>query len=155
MAKHPGVEYIRFYTSGSAALKPEPVACAEFAPKRAPQQVKRVKIFVDPVAILSIFVALCMLVTVIAGFVRLKQANDQVAVMQAYVDRLEAEHAVLSHRYETGYDLDAVRRTALALDMIPAEEAPHITIAIPPEAQPVTNPTLWERLDTFLAGLFA
>ena len=39
---------------------------------------KRIKIFVDPVAILSIFVALCMLVTVISGFVRLKQANDKV-----------------------------------------------------------------------------
>ena len=106
-------------------------------------------------AILSIFVAVCMLAAVITGFVRLKQTNDQVAVMQAYVDRLEAEHAVLSHRYASGYDLDAVRRTALALDMIPAEEATHISIAIPPEAEPVTNPTLWERLGTFLTGLFA
>ena len=155
MAKRPDVEYIRFYTNGSAALKPEPVAQEDVFFTKAPQKIKRIKIFVDPVAILSIFVALCMLITVVAGFVRLKQANDKVAVMQAYVDQLEAEHAVLTHRYESGYDLDAVRRTALALDMIPAEEAPHITIAIPPEAEPVTNPTLWERLGTFLTGLFA
>ena len=155
MAKRPDVEYIRFYTNGSAALKPEPVPYSEATPKRAPQKIKRIKIFVDPVAILSIFVALCMLATVISGFVRLKQANDKVAAMQTYVDRLEAEHTVLAHRYESGYDLDAVRRTALALDMIPAEEATHITIAIPPEAEPITNPTLWERLGTFLTGLFA
>jgi len=155
MAKRPDVEYIRFYTDGSAALKLESAVQAEVSAQRAPRKIKRKKIYVDPVAMLSILVALCMLVTVVTGFVRLKQANDQVAVMQAYVDHLEAENAVLTHRYQSGYDLDAVRRTALALDMIPAEEATHITIQIPPETEQITNPTLWEQLGTFLTGLFA
>lgn len=155
MAKRPNVEYIRFYTDGSAALKPVPVQSKQPKVKAAPKKAKRIKIFVDPVAMLSIVVAVCMLVAVLTGFVRLKQAKEQVAVMEEYVEDLQAEHTMLTHRYESGYDLDKIRQTALALDMIPAEHAPHISIEMPQQVQEVPQLTMWERISTFLTGLFA
>ena len=155
MAQRPNVEYIRFQTCGSSALKPEPVVRRKSAPKAAPRKARRIKLFVDPVAVLSIFVAVCMLATVLTGFARLDQACRERDAMAEYVQELEAEQATLRHRYESGYDLEAVRRTALALDMISAEEAPRISVEIPAETEEVPQLTLWERLGTFLTGLFA
>ena len=155
MAKRPNVEYIRFYTDGSAALKPELVQPKQPKAKAAPKKAKRIKIFVDPVAMLSIVVAVCMLATVLTGFVRLKQARDQVAIMEEYVEDLQAEHTILTRRYESGYDLEKIRQTALALDMIPAEQATHISMELPQQEQEAPQLTMWERISTFLTGLFA
>ena len=155
MAKRPNVEYIRFYTDGSAALKPELVQPKQRETKTAPRKVKRVKLFVDPVAIISILVAVCMLASVLTGFVRLKEARDQVVIMEEYVEDLQAEHTTLARRYESGYDLDKIRQTALALDMVPAEQVPHISVEIPQQVQEVPQLTMWERISTFLTGLFA
>lgn len=155
MVKQPNVEYIRLYTNGSAALKLEPAVKTVNTPKKAPRKHKRKNIYIDPVAILSIAVAVLMLVTVITGFVRLQEARDEVTVMEEYVDRLQADNTRLTHQYKIGYNPEEVRRTALALNMIPAEQAAHISIEIPPETEQVTQLTLWERIGTFLTGLFA
>ena len=159
MTQRAGVEYVRYYTSGSAALKLEPVQDPRFVPTEtpaaSPYKLKRKKIFVDPVAVASILLAVCMLVAVFAGFARLKQARGEVEAMEAYVHTLQAEHAVLNRRYKSGYDLEVIRETALALDMIPAEQAACVKIPIPQEQENPAQMSFWERLDTFFAGLLA
>lgn len=158
MAQRPDVEYIRLYTNGSAALKLESVQDPRYVSTdtpACPYKRKRKKIYVDPVAIGSILLAVCMLVAVFSGFARLKQAREQVAVMEAYVQTLQAEHAVLTRRYKSGYDLEEIRLTALALDMIPAEQAPCVMLQIPQEQEPVAQMSFWDRVGTFFASLFA
>ena len=158
MAQKLPVQYIRLYTDGSAALKLESAASQNSAPQSAPQRkVKCKKIFVDPVAILSIAVALSMLIMMCVGFSQLHQARRQVAIMETYVEHLQAEHERLSAEYRAGYDLEDIRRSALELNMIPAEQAAYVTIDIPAETEPepVTELTIWERIGTFFSGLFA
>lgn len=156
MAQRMDVQYIRCYTDGSAALKLESVVPQNHnQAKHSPNKVKCKKIHVDPVAILSIAIAVCMIVMMCAGFAELRQARQQVAFMQNYVDQLEAKNQVLSAQYHAGYDLEEVRRTALAMDMIPAEQAAHVVIEIPAEPEQVVQPSIWEQIGTFLTALFA
>ncbi len=156
MAQRLDVQYIRLYTDGSAALKLESaVPQPKTAAHKKPHKVKRVKIFVDPVALLSIAVAVCMLVLMTVGFVQLHQARSQVDVMENYVERLETKNAQLSGEYKSGYDLEQIRQAALEMQMIPAEQAAHVNILIPAEPEQVEQITLWERIGTFLTGLFA
>ena len=156
MAQRMNVEYIRLYTVGSAALKLESaVPEQKFRTKKLPQKAKRIKIFVDPVAFLSIAVAACLIVMMFVGFVQLHQARMQADVMETYVQHLEAEHTRLSNEYRSGYNLDQIRQAALEMQMIPAKEAACIRIDIPAEPEPAEQVTLWERIGTFLTGLFA
>ena len=156
MAQRMDVQYIRLYTNGSAALKLEsavPQTNTAFHKKAG--KIKRVKVFVDPVALLSIGIAICMVVLMSVGFAQLHQARAQVEAMESYVDRLQAENATLSNEYRTGYNLDQIRQAALELQMIPAEQAAHVSLFIPAEPEPIQQVTLWERISTFLTGLFA
>ena len=156
MAQRLDVQYIRLYTDGSAALKLESAAPqTKTVEHKKPHKIKRVKIFVDPVALLSIAVAICMLVLMTVGFVQLRQTRAQVAVMESYVERLQAKNAVLSNEYKNGYNLDQIRLAALEMQMIPKEQAAHVDILIPAEPEQIQQITLWERIGTFLTGLFA
>ena len=156
MAQKMAVQYIRLYTDGSAALQPEPVYTHQNTatlPQKSKQKCK--KLFVDPVAFLSICIAVCMIVMMFVGFAELKEARAQIAVMENYVQRLETEHTRLATEYAEGYNLEEIRRSALALNMIPAEQAAHVTIYVPEEPEQMTQLSLWERIGTFLTGLFA
>lgn len=156
MAQRVNVEYIRLYTVGSAALKLESAVPAQKTnAQKRPHKAKRIKIFVDPVALLSIAVAACMLVMMFVGFAQLRQARSQAEVMEAYVQRLEAENTELSNKYRSGYNLDQIRQSALEMQMIPAQEAAHVTLYIPAEPVQEEQITLWDRIGTFLTGLFA
>ena len=52
------------------------------------------------------------------------------------------------------YNLDDIREKALALGMIPVEEAQVITIS-PVIPQPEPEPSWWENISWFMKGLFA
>ena len=77
--------------------------------------------------------------------------------MTDYLYELESENVVLEAQYESQIDLEAVEERALALGMIPIEEARHITIQIQSrqEQVPEEEPTLWESICTYFEGLFA
>lgn len=156
MAQRMNVEYIRLYTVGSAALKLESALPEQkYNTQKLPHKAKKIKLYIDPVAILSICVAVCMIVLMFVGFTHLHRAQVQVEVMQSYVDRLEVQHATLSNEYKEGYNLDQIRQSALEMQMIPAQQAAHISLYIPEEPEQVAQITLWDRIGTFLTGLFA
>ena len=156
MAQRLDVQYIRLYTSGSAALKLESaVPVQESHTQKQPRKAKCIKIFVDPVALLSIAVAACMLVLMFVGFTQLHQMRMQVDVMETYVQRLETENIELSNKYRSGYNLDQIRQSALEMQMIPADQATHVNLYIPAEPEQPEQLTLWDRIGTFLTGLFA
>lgn len=157
VARKLDIEYIRFYTNGSSALKVEPlIPLDEPVRRRRPrvQRKKRIRIYVDPVATLGIVVAGVMLVLMTVGLFQLKSAQQQAAAMEQYVTALQEENAQLSDTYTQGYDLETVERLAKALGMVPKEQAPHIAVELP-EEQLATQPSFWERISLFFTELFA
>ena len=121
--------YVQFYTSGSAACKVELRQEQEWAPLPKYRPEKRIKIAVDPIALVGCVVAVCMLVMMAVGINRLNRARQEVAVLERYVAQLTAENQELTRQYTEGYVLEDIRRKALDMGMIPAEEATQIQLS--------------------------
>ena len=159
MARQPDVQYIRFYTDGSAARKVEvagPVRKTAQPPKQ--RKKKKIILYVDPLAILGIITAVVMLSVMISSMVLLKEAKAETAVMEQYVAQLREENAQLQSEYEAGFDIHEVERTALALGMIPMEQAQHVILEKPsaPTVQlEIFKETATTEIYTLLTGLFA
>lgn len=155
MARKPDIQYIRYYTDGSAARQLEPKL-----PKRkktSSPKVRRQKvrvIHVDPLALGGIVVSAMMLIMMIVGSVQLYTVRQQEQQMRSYVSSLQVENAQLHDTYETGYDIEAYEKAALAMGMVPIEDTTRITIFVS-EPEVVAEPTLWEQIWVFFTGLFA
>lgn len=155
MARKNQVQYVNFYTAGTAAYKYEPVQAPE---KKAslpkPRRRKRIRVYVDPMAIVGACAAMVLMVMMFAGMVKLSRAQQEQAQMAAYVQSLQEENARLEQQYHAGYDPDEIYRIATAMGMIPVEEAEHIQVQV---HVPVVEeePTAWENFCVFLTGLFA
>ena len=157
MAQKPEIQYVgQFYVHGSEARELAAKNEQKKAKKELPlHRFERVrKVYVDPLAIGSLVMAAALLVTMVLGALSLQTAWQELDTARMYVSQLEAKNAVLTAEYRSGYDLDDVRSTALALGMIPVEEAQvmslHVTVPVQ-EAEP----TWFEDLVWFLEGLFA
>lgn len=154
MAQRIDVQYIQFYTHGNAAPRIAPAAPIETMklPKAKKRKVQRV--YVDPVATLGIIVAVCMLIMMAAGVSRLQKEQQETDALERYVELLQQENEKLEAKYMSQRDLQEVEKTALALGMIPKEQAQQISIQVElPE--PPEQVSLWNRIGTFLSGLFA
>ena len=149
------VQYIRYSTDGSAARQYWPVFPRKYTttvPKT--HRHTRTRIYVDPVAILGIAVAVCMLLMMVVGVFQLQNAQQKAVLMERYVSELNAQNKALENQYETGYDLEEVEQTALALGMIPAEKVPQYSVSVSvPQIE--EEQLFWDRIGTFLTGLFA
>ncbi len=154
MARQPDVQYIRFYTDGSAARKTAPAVPLKTIKLPRVRKHKRVVLHIDPIAIGGIVMAAVMLILMLVGVAQLTAARQELQTMQTYVQTLQHEQVTLEATYNQGYDLDAVEKTALALGFVPKEQVKHVTIRIP-EVQIEEEPGAWERFYTFLTGLFA
>ena len=156
MARQPDVQYIRFYTDGSAARKVAPVVPFKTIklPKLRKHKRKSLTLHIDPIAIAGIVMSVVMVVLMTVGAVQLNSTRNELQSMTDYVDTLQQEKMSLEATYSAGYDLEAIERTALALGMVPKEQVQHITIRIPP-VETEETPGMWDRFYTFLTGLFA
>ncbi len=153
MAQRVDVQYIQYHTQDSAAHRVLPVIAPYFRP--LPTKKRKVqRICVDPVALLGIVVAVSMLIMMAVGISQLRMEQEKCAVMADYVQRLEIRNDQLEAEYAASCDLEAVEKTALALGMIPAEDAAHTTITVEP-VQTEMQVAFWSRIGTFLTGLFA
>lgn len=159
MAQKPEIQYVgQFYVHGSEAR--------ELARKQQKEQRKakttlplhrfeRVqKVYVDPLAIGSIVLAMVLLVTVVLGALSLQTSWEELDRAQEYVYQLEKNHRILVNDYRSGYDLEEIRAAALEMGLIPASEAATMSVRVTvPEQQP--EPTWIDDLIWFLDGLFA
>lgn len=154
MAQKLEVRYVRYYTPGSAAPNIAPAFPVARAPQPRARKVKWLKVFVDPVAILGIIVAVAMLIMMGTGVAHLRSAQKETIQLESYVEQLSKTNEQLQLAYKDSYNLLEVEHTALAMGMIPQEQAPRVSIsvAVPVQQEQVT---LWEQLGTFLTGLFA
>lgn len=154
MARQPDVQYVSFYTAGSAARKVKPLVNLDPVKKPKVKKKKLLKILVDPISLAAIAMSVTMLILMAVGVAQLNAARENTDRMAQYVEQLQTQNDTLTDQFEKELDLEDVEKNALALGMIPAEQADTVTLRIP--AEPVEqNPDAWERIYTFLAALFA
>ncbi len=147
---------ILYYTDGSAARQLEP-ELPQKQPSRLPKRRKHKQpvLYYDPVALCSLVVTVVMLVLLVGGVVQLYQASTEANQLEQHVTQLRRENEELREKYESGYNLDDIREDALAMGMIPKEQAQTITIQVElPEPAP-EEPSFLEQVWTFVTALFA
>ena len=155
MAKYNN-RYIQFYTPGTAAVKVEVQNEQNWAPLPEPKPKERKKVYIDPVAILGCVVAVCMLILMAVGIDQLNVQRREVAALEQYVAQLTAENQALEEEYTSKCNMSDIRRKALELGMVPAEDVVETTIYITLNPQPAPAPeTPWTQFTAFLSGIFA
>lgn len=156
MARVNKVQYVNFYTAGSAAYKYEPAPLPKKKQATLPKmrRKKRIVIHVDPLAAIGACVAVVLLVMMLSSLVQFTAVQKQEAEMAAYVQQLQTENTALQAQYRGSYDLEEIREIALGMGMVPAEQAERVQVQV---STPVVEeePTAWENFCTFLTGLFA
>jgi len=148
------IRYINFSTEGNAARKFAPAQKEKAQLPSARRRTRRV-VTIDPLAMIGVAVAGCMIIFMGIGVLRLQAAQEKNVQMAQYVESLSEKNTALQAEFDAVCDLDEVRQLALALGMIPKLEAPQTDIRMYVPEEPVAAPSLWEQIGTFLAGLFA
>ena len=157
MVKKPDIQYIdRFYVHGSEArvveLKPKRRLIKTILPAAAPDH--SIRIFVDPVAICGIVVAVALLAMLIVGTMQYVQSSRRHQAMMDYVVTVQNENVALRDQYRSRIDLEQIEQRALEMGMIPLAEAEVITISgVLPVKEPEKTP--WEEFIWLCEGLFA
>jgi len=157
MNQKPKIQYVgQFYIHGSEARQLQLQEQKRQAKTKLPlvriQAIE--KIYVDPVALVGILVAVTMLVTMVLGAVQLKKDWDQYERVSAYVSELKRENARVSHVYRSSYDLEDIKTKALAMGLVPKSELQTATVVVT-IPQPEPEPSRMEEVKWFLEGLFA
>ena len=150
------VQYVRFNTFGNTARK---LVHTPAVPKKAvlPKPLSKHKpkvIYIDPVAVLSILVAFCMVLTMTVGIVQFTAARREAARMEEYVAELSSRNQELSEQYTSGYDIRQIEKSALALGMVSRDQVQTVSIQVTAPQQ-VQTVTLWEQIGAFLTTIFA
>ena len=140
MIQKPKIQYIgQFYVHGSDARALELEEEKKKAKTRLPlaKLEKIEKIYVDPVALVGIAVAVIMLVTMVMGAVQLYDDWMDYQQMADRVSALKTTNAELTHTYRAGYDLEDIEMKALAMGLVPKSEIEPIVITVTvPEREP-------------------
>lgn len=134
MNQKPKIQYVgQFYVYGSEAraLEQEKKQAKTRLPLAKLEAIE--KVYIDPVALVGIAVAVVMLVVMVLGAVQLH--NDWMAYQQMddYVTSLRAENAALTLNYRSSYDLADIEMKALAMGMVPMGEVESrsVTVTVP------------------------
>ena len=159
MARSNDVQYIRYYSYGSAAEKVElPVKEKEkkkiMLPKPKLEQVGQKILKMDALALTGIAVAAVMLVCMLIGLVQVNLANARLHEAQVLVAGLEAEHDRLKTEYEHGYDLADIRVSAEAMGLVPVDQVRHVKLELS-QPENAESTFWWENWLLEIKELFA
>lgn len=134
MNQKPKIQYIgQFYVYGSEARALEPGQKKPRTKLPSARLETIEKIYIDPVAMVGIAVAVVMLVVMILGAVQLHEDWMAYQQMDDYVTTLRARNAELTLSYRSSYDLEDIEVKALAMGLVPADqvETRTVTVTIP------------------------
>ncbi|MDY2558702.1 MAG: hypothetical protein SOW29_10235 [Candidatus Faecousia sp.] len=152
MDQKPVIQYVgQFYVYGSevqARKKKEHKPVLPKAPRTGVQHC----VYVDPVAVCGIAVAVLMLVVLAVGAFQLRAAMQQYNAQSEQLSAIKRENARLEHLYRTSLDLEAVQAQAEKLGMVPAEELEHRELVVTVGQAPEES-TAWENFLWFVKGL--
>ena len=155
MANKPEIQYVeQFFIPGSEAPQLQPQRGVQPVRKPRVQQEKKIRILVDPVAMLGLVVAVTMLVLMAVGVSQYNAASRRNEAVNDYLLQLKDTNITREYQYRTKLDLNKIAEQAKALGMIPQAEAQTITVHVE-VPQPEPEPTWWDDLVWFLEGLFA
>ena len=157
MLAKPDIQYVtQFYSYGSEAkvleLKPAQKKKKFALPMAKPQQ--KICIHVDPVAWAGILIAVVMVILLAVSVNSYLDVCADYTVMNNHVIELQNFNVEKQQEYAGMYDPDDILQKALALGMIPMEEAEMIFIS-PVIPQPEPETPWYENISWFLSGLFA
>ena len=157
MNQKPKIQYVgQFYIHGSEARQLQLQEEKRQAKTKLPlARIQRIeKVYVDPVALAGIAVAVVMLVTMVLGALRIQRDWEQYEQVSAYVSELKKENARKNHAYRLSYDLKDIESKALAMGLVPKSELQTATVVVTvPEPEP--EMTRLDEIRFFLEGLFA
>lgn len=156
MVQKPKIQYVgQFYVHGSEARALEHQLQHKKPKTRLPlaQLEKIEKVYIDPVAVAGIAVAVIMLITMVVGALQLRDDWRAYEKMENYVSYLQSENARLTHEYRRSYDLDEIEMKALAMGMVPKKDMEVVNVTI---TMPVPEPelTLEDEILRFWYGLW-
>ena len=156
MARSNDIQYIRYYTPGSAAEKVElpKIVRKQPKPRPEPKTIQPTVIRVDGLAAIGIVVAAVMLLCMLMGVVQVCALNRQVQDLEVYVSRLEVRNEQLQKEYDHGYDLEEIRLAAESMGLVSVDQVEHITVHIP-ETETVVQLSWWESLISAFKEFFA
>lgn len=121
----PKIQYVgQFYVHGSEAKKLEPKKERKTPKTMLPLERlrKREKIYLDPVALTAIVVAVVMLISMTVGALQLRRDWEEYHITTNYLSYLNRENARLERAYLTSFDLEEIRSKAIALGLLPQED---------------------------------
>ena len=152
MAQKHDIQYVgQFYVHGSEAKLLARQEQQNKVKNMLPlERLKNVKVvYLDPVAIFGLAVAVFMAVTMVLGAINIGNAWDEYEGMRKYLTKLEAKNAELSVKYARGYDLEKIESAAITLGMVPKSEATTIPVRV---TVPVVEeePTAWEEFKDYI-----
>lgn len=161
MAGKADIQYVNpYYTSGTAAKKvalkaprkKKPIPL--FEPLMTAQPEEKIIVKLDPVSLCAIAVCAVLVALMVVSLFQYSTAYHRNVELQEYVYTLEGDHARLEQQFRNTFHMEDIREQALALGMIPAEEARTIQVA---GHVPATEaePTRWQQVKLFLGELFA
>lgn len=157
MVQKPKIQYIgQFYVHGSEARKLELQQEKKQAKTKLPlaRLQKIEKIYVDPVALIGIAVAVVMLVVMVVGAMQIWDDWAEYEQMSRYVSHLNKQNAELTQSYHEACSQADISTKANALGLIPKSEAQSMTVTVTlPEPEPEISRL--DEIKAFLEGLFA
>lgn len=154
MDQKPVIQYVgQFYVYGS-----EVKVKKRNEPKRpllpSVKTTRERKVYIDPVAVGGIALAVCILVALVVGGIRLSACMTGYNAAEETLSELKRENARLEHAYRTSLNLETVKKRAEELGMIPQAEAAQASIRVTvPEHK--GEPGAWENFVWFISGLLA
>ena len=161
MAQKHDIQYVgQFYIHGSEAKELARQEQRNKAKSRLPlERLRNIQvIYLDPVALFGLAVAVFMAATMVLGAVHIGDAWDQYEDMQDHLTWLKSENARLSVEYAHGYDLADIEAAATTLGLVPMGEVEAIPVRVTVPVVP-EEPTAWEEfkdyIEWFIDGLFA
>ena len=157
MVQKPKIQYIgQFYVHGSEARKLELEEKKKQAKTRLPlaKLQKIEKVYVDPVALAGIAVAVVMLVVMVMGAWQLKNDWAEYDRVSDYVSYLKQENAALIREYHEGYDVEDIRIKATAMGLVAKDEVQTMSVDVH-LSEPEPEVSRIQEVREFLEGLFA
>ena len=152
MDQKPVIQYVgQFYVYGSEVQARKKKEKKSLLPRAPRAEVQRC-VYVDPVAVCGIAVALLMLVVLAVGAFQLRAAMQQYNAQSEQLSAIKRENARLEHLYRTSLNLEAVQAQAEKLGMVPAADLEHREIFVSVGRTP-EEPTAWENFLWFVKGL--
>ena len=156
MTPKPKIQYVgQFYVCGSEAkaLQQNPIEKSKAKISKSVQ--KRVEnINIEPVAIASIVVAVCLLVTMLMGVVQLQKDWEQYQIAAQHLHEVKEENRIKTEQYRQSFDRAEVRAAAESMGMIPKAEAKRESVKV---TVPLPEPeeTILDQIKLFVKGLLA